>query len=57
MDEEQIAAAFLLDVAKQRLQLAAVIEVLLDVYANDAATGRKPTSALSLLYRHGDIVT
>lgn len=30
VDEEQIAAAFFVDVVKQRLQLTAVIEALLD---------------------------
>ncbi|MGB3554076.1 MAG: hypothetical protein WBA25_05485, partial [Jannaschia sp.] len=30
-----IAAAFFVDVVKQRLQLAAVIEALIDVYADD----------------------
>lgn len=43
MDEEQIAAAFFVDVVKQRLQLAAVIEALLDFYAEDELRADKDT--------------
>ncbi len=43
VDEEQIAAAFFVDVVKQRLQLAAVIEALLDFYAEDELRADKDT--------------
>ena len=59
MDERKIAAAVLVSacVVKQRLQLAAVIEALLNDYAEGAAIGREPSSAWFLLQRHRDFMT
>jgi hypothetical protein len=50
VEEEQIAAAFFVDVVKQRLQLAAVIEAILDFYAEDELRADEDTYMPSVVW-------